>query len=63
MYRWTTFMLTSNHNRMRKSRQSINVLDRHDVNLVIDVETLDVFPVVFHDNVDEVIYSHILVSD
>ena len=45
------------------ARELIEEVERHRVDLVVDVQALDVLAVVLHDDVDEVVDGHVLVAD
>lgn len=43
--------------------QGVEEVEGDGINLVVDVEALDILPVILHDDVDEVVYGDVLVSD
>jgi hypothetical protein len=55
--------LTAHYHCLRLSCKLVQEVERDTVDLVVDVQTLDVLTVVFHDNVDQIVDRAVLISD
>ena len=59
----TQIQFTRHHSRARLSGQVVEEVQTNRVYLVVHVQATDVFPVVLHDDIDEVVDRGVLVSD